>query len=114
MAGVSVPDSEEKVKIFICKRCKFSSCFQYFGSKPPFMKSILLLEEAYIKKDPFSSDGGIITLGSHCHHCKLSFCCSPNCSIFYSKRFCLDCVEQNIDEFPREIQQEVLRKHQTD
>ncbi|XP_021372041.1 cysteine-rich DPF motif domain-containing protein 1-like isoform X1 [Mizuhopecten yessoensis] len=113
MAGVSI-DDEEKVKTFICKQCDFSSNFQYFGSKPPFLKSILLLEEAYIKKDPFSSDCGIITLGSHCHHCKLSVCCSTSCSIFYTKRFCLDCVEKNINELPMEIRQEILRKHQTD
>ncbi|XP_069101171.1 cysteine-rich DPF motif domain-containing protein 1-like [Argopecten irradians] len=104
---MAADDGDEKVKTFICKNCDFSSSYHYFGTKPPFVKSILLLEEAYVKKDPFSSEGGMITLGSHCHHCKLSVCCSPNCSLFYSKRFCLGCVGQNIEEFPREIQQDI-------
>ena len=28
-----------------------------------------------------------------------------NCSLFYTKRFCLPCVQKNITEFPNEIQQ---------
>ena len=35
-----------------------------------------LLEDAYVMKDPFSSEGGIITLGSHCSLCEKAVCLS--------------------------------------
>ena len=32
-------------------------------------------------------------------------CLHQSCSVFYTKRFCIDCVRSNLDEFPKEIQQ---------
>lgn len=32
------------------------------------------------------------------------------CSLFYSKRFCLPCVQENIDAFPQEIQQDLEKR----
>ena len=36
-----------------------------------------LLEESYVMKDPFSSEGSMITLGSHCQLCSKSVCAAP-------------------------------------
>ncbi|XP_071174274.1 cysteine-rich DPF motif domain-containing protein 1-like isoform X2 [Mytilus edulis] len=69
-----------------------------------------LMEDSYLCKDPFSAEGGFITLGSHCSMCQLSVCCSTECSLFYTKRFCIDCCKSKIEQFPQEIQQEILRK----
>ncbi|XP_032348383.1 cysteine-rich DPF motif domain-containing protein 1 isoform X10 [Camelus ferus] len=32
------------------------------------------------------------------------------CSLFYSKRFCLPCVQENMDAFPQEIQQDLEKR----
>ncbi|KAL3851811.1 hypothetical protein ACJMK2_015516 [Sinanodonta woodiana] len=97
-------------KEFICSSCNFKTQYHYFGKKPPFVKSLVMMEDAYIMKDPFSSEGGIIPLGSHCTICGKSVCLSLECSIFYTKRFCVHCVKENISEFPLEIQTEVMKK----
>ncbi len=33
-----------------------------------------------------------------------------DCSLFYTKRFCLPCVRDHLQQFPEEVQNEVLRK----
>ncbi|KAL4220063.1 Cysteine-rich DPF motif domain-containing protein 1 [Mactra antiquata] len=100
----------EAVKEFLCYRCNLKIKYDYYGKKPPFAKSIAIGEECYVIKDPFTSDVGIINLGSHCSVCQRSVCASGDCSIFYCKRFCLQCVQENIEEFPIEIRQEIKDK----
>ncbi|KAL7976351.1 hypothetical protein Chor_002570 [Crotalus horridus] len=34
----------------------------------------------------------------------------PDCSLFYSKRFCLPCVSAHISEFPLEIEEDLKKK----
>ncbi|XP_041348313.1 cysteine-rich DPF motif domain-containing protein 1-like [Gigantopelta aegis] len=99
---------------FICSVCNFDTAYNYFGKKPPFAKSLVLLEDAYVMKDPFSTEGGIITLGSHCSLCQKPVCLSNECSLFFTKRFCIDCAKLHMSEFPIEIKQELLRKHKKD
>ncbi|XP_061178858.1 cysteine-rich DPF motif domain-containing protein 1-like [Saccostrea echinata] len=102
---------EEKAKeVFVCQNCKFSAHYDYFGRKPPFSKSFVLMEEAYVVKDPFSADGGMITLGSSCSCCGARVCLSQGCSLFYTKCFCLTCVKRNMKEFPSEIIEELTKK----
>lgn len=95
-------DSVEQ-KLFKCELCGLSSKFDYRGTKPPFLKSILLMEAAYVVRDPFSASAGMITLGSDCSKCNRTVCLSVGCSLFYWKRFCMDCVQSHIGEFPVEI-----------
>ena len=64
-----------------------------------------LLEDAYLTRDPFSSAPHPLILGSHCSSCSKVVCVSPVCSVFYTKRFCTDCVLANQDEFPPQIQE---------
>ncbi|KAK7102392.1 cysteine-rich DPF motif domain-containing protein 1-like [Littorina saxatilis] len=104
----------KQTKIFTCSLCNLSVDYHYYGKKPPFVKSLMLLEDCYVMKDPFSSTGGLITLGGTCSQCGSVVCMSPDCSLFYSKRFCLPCVLKQQDQFPAEIQQEVSRKQVQD
>lgn len=103
-------EESEIVKEFLCHLCQLRVKYDYFGTKPPFAKSFTLLEDTYVMKDPFSSEMGMISLGSHCSSCQKSVCASGDCSIFYTKRFCLPCVQNKIEEFPVEIQQELKNK----
>lgn len=32
------------------------------------------------------------------------------CSLFYSKRFCLPCVKENLKDFPLEIQEDMNKR----
>ncbi|KAL5463517.1 hypothetical protein EMCRGX_G032417 [Ephydatia muelleri] len=103
-----------KKGLFTCNKCGLSTSFYYFGRNWPFSKSLITLEDAYIARDPFSSDPTPLILGSHCVSCNSSVCVSPSCSVFYTKRFCVDCVQENWEEFPTEIQQEVLKLKEKD
>ncbi|XP_076362599.1 cysteine-rich DPF motif domain-containing protein 1 isoform X2 [Tachypleus tridentatus] len=59
------------------------------------------LEDVYIAKDPFSptGEGIFLFLGGHCSLCKNVVCQAEECSIFFSKRFCLSCAEDNSSQF---------------
>ncbi|XP_008701105.1 cysteine-rich DPF motif domain-containing protein 1 isoform X2 [Ursus americanus] len=70
-----------------------------------------LLEESYVMKDPFTSDKDrFLVLGSKCSLCSRLVCVGPECSLFYSKRFCLPCVQENMDAFPQEIRQDLEKR----
>ncbi|XP_046548757.1 cysteine-rich DPF motif domain-containing protein 1-like isoform X1 [Haliotis rubra] len=97
--------SKEEEKEFICSNCNFKAKYNYHGTKPPFLKSLILLEEAYVMKDPFSTEGGLVTLGAQCSLCNKPVCIATDCSLFFTKRFCLGCVTDHLDEFPKEIRQ---------
>uniref|UniRef100_A0A8C5PGE2 Cysteine-rich DPF motif domain-containing protein 1 n=1 Tax=Leptobrachium leishanense TaxID=445787 RepID=A0A8C5PGE2_9ANUR len=96
---------------FECHLCKLRLPYSYFGQKPPSAPSVVLLEECYITKDPFSPDKEkFLILGSRCDLCHQVVCVGTDCSLFYSKRFCLPCVLQHKSDFPLEIQQDVDKR----
>ncbi|XP_041457785.1 cysteine-rich DPF motif domain-containing protein 1-like [Lytechinus variegatus] len=103
-------DQGGKRRVFACSSCQFSSPYDYYGKRPGFLKSIVLLEEAYVMKDPFTPENRHLTIGGHCSECNKPVCVNKDCSIFYTRRFCLDCVLENFQEFPKEVQQEVNKK----
>ncbi|XP_057342269.1 cysteine-rich DPF motif domain-containing protein 1 isoform X2 [Manis pentadactyla] len=73
--------------------------------------SCSLLEESYVMKDPFTPDKDrFLILGSRCTLCSRLVCVGPECSLFYSKRFCLPCVQEHIDAFPQEIRQDLEKR----
>lgn len=41
-----------------------------------------------------------IFIGSKCSDCERTVCISPECSIYYTKRYCMECAKKNKDEFP--------------
>ncbi|XP_042562865.1 cysteine-rich DPF motif domain-containing protein 1 [Clupea harengus] len=97
--------------IFTCETCSLSTPFTYFGQKPPNTRAIVLLEESYVLKDPFSPDREkFIVLGSSCTVCSKVVCVGTECSLFYTRRFCLPCVRENLDQFPQQIQVELAKK----
>ncbi|XP_068714389.1 cysteine-rich DPF motif domain-containing protein 1-like [Montipora foliosa] len=110
MAAEFNEESSSNKSTFICSNCGFECHYEYFGKTPPFSKSIVLLEDAYVIRDPFSSSAGHLTLGGQCFLCSGDVCVSQRCSIFYTKRFCIACVEGNMEDFPKEIQKEIQQK----
>ncbi|XP_076412627.1 cysteine-rich DPF motif domain-containing protein 1 isoform X2 [Peromyscus maniculatus bairdii] len=125
--------------MFECQLCALTAPYSYVGQKPPDTQAVVstsscllwlllrlygsamahsrmplfhsLLEESYIMKDPFSSDKGrFLVLGARCSVCGRLVCVGPDCSLFYSKRVCLPCVQENISAFPQEIRQDVEKR----
>ncbi|KAM8941845.1 cysteine-rich DPF motif domain-containing protein 1 isoform 2-T4 [Lycaon pictus] len=97
--------------VFKCQLCALTAPYSYVGQKPPDTHSVVLLEESYVMKDPFTPDKDrFLVLGSRCSLCSRLVCVSPECSLFYSKRFCLPCVRDNMDAFPQEIRQDLEKR----
>ncbi|XP_077987643.1 cysteine-rich DPF motif domain-containing protein 1-like [Glandiceps talaboti] len=111
MEKTEAPEKKSrKIGTFICELCNLTSPYDYYGNMPPFAKSVILMEDAFVMRDPFTPEYKHLTLGSHCSVCNKVVCVGQGCSLFYTKRFCLPCVEENKDEFPAEIQQELLKR----
>merc|ERR1719318_1428614 len=54
---------------------------QYKGTKPPFVKNLLeFTESCYVMVDPFSP-----------------------------KRFCVNCAQFNVNEFPKDVQSRIVK-----
>ncbi|XP_069484281.1 cysteine-rich DPF motif domain-containing protein 1 [Ambystoma mexicanum] len=97
--------------VFRCQLCKLTAPYSYFGQKPPNTRSIVLLEECYVMKDPFTPDKEkFLILGSKCSACSRLVCVGMECSLFYSKRFCLPCIDEHKAQFPPEIQQDLAKR----
>nr|XP_008109585.1 PREDICTED: cysteine-rich DPF motif domain-containing protein 1 isoform X3 [Anolis carolinensis] len=107
-------ESKRKIQhqgTFECELCGLTAPYSYFGQKPPNAYSAVLLEECYVMTDPFTSDKDkFLILGSQCSLCHKCVCTGTDCSLFYSKRFCLPCVNLHIQEFPSEIKQDLKKK----
>ncbi|XP_032201812.1 cysteine-rich DPF motif domain-containing protein 1 [Mustela erminea] len=97
--------------VFSCGLCALTAPYSYVGPTPPDARAVVLLEESYVMKDPFASDKDrFLVLGSKCSVCRRLVCVGPECSLFYSKRFCLPCVQENMDAFPQEIRQDLEKR----
>ena len=123
-------------KVFQCSLCPFYAAYDRYDSKyidetaqptAPIIHhsrnkngpslTIDLLETAYLLRDPFvavketnkedRSKLASVLLGGTCSVCSAPVCVHINCSVFYTRRFCLRCVAQYRDEFPREILDEI-------
>ncbi|NWW58288.1 CDPF1 protein, partial [Ifrita kowaldi] len=97
---------------FKCELCELPAPNTCYGQMPPNSHSIImLLEEAQIMKDPFTPDKDkFLIIGSHCSLCSRAVCIGADCSLFYSKRFCLPCVKENLKAFPLEIQEDMDKR----
>ncbi|NXY31165.1 CDPF1 protein, partial [Pomatorhinus ruficollis] len=70
-----------------------------------------LVEEAYVMKDPFTPDKDKFLIAeSHCSLCGRAVCVGTDCSLFYSKSFCLPCVKENLKAFPLKIQEDMDKR----
>ena len=90
---------------------------QYYGTSPPFVKkSLEFSEPSYIMLDPFSpynpkKANKFLVLGSDCSICRATVC--VDCSIFFTKTFCVECAQYNINEFPSDIQSRIVKLTET-
>lgn len=92
--------------IFQCSLCTLKEPYLYFGKQPPFNTKIKFKENCYIMKDPFSPPNKyqFLILGSKCSVCSNDVCPGPECSIYFTRRFCTRCLRENLDAFPPQIQ----------
>ncbi|NXM70888.1 CDPF1 protein, partial [Serilophus lunatus] len=108
---MAAPTEVQPTGEFECQLCGLTAPYTYYGLKPPNSRAVVLLEEAYVMKDPFTPDKDrFLILGSHCSLCSRAVCVRTECSLFYSKRFCLPCVKANLKAFPLEIQEDMDRR----
>jgi hypothetical protein len=83
--------------------------------QPPL--TIDLLEKVYLLRDPFvavkeadkedQSKISSLIIGATCSVCSCAICVHVDCSLFYTRRFCLRCVARYREEFPREVLEEI-------
>ena len=103
---------EKKIQ-FQCSICGLCEMCHYFGSNPPFVKKCLeFSEECYVMLDPFSpynpkTANSFLVLGSECSLCQATVC--VECSIYFTKRFCINCAQFNINEFPQDVQNRIVK-----
>jgi hypothetical protein len=63
-----------------------------------------LLEDSYLRQDPFSSrEPRPLLLGARCTLCSKDVCTS--CSLFYARRFCKACAQEHRQAFPPQVLQ---------
>ncbi|KAL6460034.1 hypothetical protein MHYP_G00317930 [Metynnis hypsauchen] len=61
--------------VFTCELCELSSPYTFYGQKPPNTTGIVLLEECYGMRDPFSPEKEkFLVLGSKCCVCNKTVC----------------------------------------
>lgn len=105
------PKKPEPTGQFKCQLCGLTAPYTYYGQKPPNTRSIVILEDSYVMKDPFTPDKEkFLILGSLCSLCRRTVCVGAECSLFYTKRFCLPCVNENLQAFPLEIQEDMDKR----
>ncbi|XP_012511030.1 PREDICTED: cysteine-rich DPF motif domain-containing protein 1 [Propithecus coquereli] len=89
--------------VFECELCALTAPYSYVGQKPPNTQSVV----------PIPAQA--LDASEKLHRVPrvpASFL-SPffqECSLFYSKRFCLPCVQKNISAFPQEIRQDLEKR----
>uniref|UniRef100_A0A663M687 Cysteine-rich DPF motif domain-containing protein 1 n=1 Tax=Athene cunicularia TaxID=194338 RepID=A0A663M687_ATHCN len=85
---MNAPKEVQPTGEFTCQLCSLTAPYTYYGQKPPNPHSIVAI--LYIL---------LIILFS-----------LQECSLFYSKRFCLPCVNENLKAFPLEIQEDMGKR----
>jgi hypothetical protein len=114
------PEPEPDRIAFSCESCNLTEKCDYFGRQPPFARKIQFTENCFVMKDPFSpppssqsnksSSEYFLVLGANCEICAKTFCKGAECSLYYSKTFCLTCAKANIQQFPLEIQSKIRKQ----
>ena len=103
---------EKKIQ-FQCSLCNLCEMCHYFGSSPPFVRNSLeFSEDCYVMLDPFSAyhpkkANSFIVLGAECSACNRTVC--VECSIYFTKRFCIKCAQYDINEFPQDVQNRIVK-----
>jgi len=97
---------------FQCSLCGVCEDYSYHGRSPRFCRHIVLLEDCFVIQDPFnkfdSAEDKFLVLGGECAACGCCVCQGAACSVYYTKRFCMECAKANRDKFPPEVQTKIL------
>ncbi|XP_011329720.1 cysteine-rich DPF motif domain-containing protein 1 [Ooceraea biroi] len=95
--------SVRETLIFTCSICNLKERYDYKGARPPFARQLLYSEDCYVMKDPFSppNKGEILVVGADCSKCKRAVC--STCSIYYARRFCLECASGELQNLPLQL-----------
>ncbi|XP_062347557.1 cysteine-rich DPF motif domain-containing protein 1 [Cinclus cinclus] len=108
---MGAPKEVETPGEFKCELCEFSAPYTSYGWMPPNSITLVLLEKAYVMKVPVTPDKDkFLITGSHCSLCSRAVCVGTDCSLFYSKSFCLPCVKENLNTFPLEIKEDMDKR----
>jgi len=100
--------AETDTKSFCCSLCRTTYKYENFGRLTEKKSNLHLLEDVFYMKDPFSNKNLLpLMLGGVCSVCNQVVCMANTCSLFYTKRFCMECIQKNITHFPTEVQKEV-------
>ena len=106
-------DIVEKKIQFECRVSGLCEMCQYYGTSPPFVrKGLEFSEPCYVMLDPFSpynpkKANNFLVLGADCSACSATVC--VDCSIFFTKTFCVECAQFNINEFPLDVQNRIVK-----
>ena len=90
----SLPSAEATPARFECVLCGFATHVDYHGCSPPFNKRIVFLETCFVIRDPMGDTARPICVGGACTVCKRQVCAAARCSTFYTKRFCVACLQR--------------------
>lgn len=97
-------------KEFTCSICGTSFTYERYGKCKDTKANLCILEDVFSMKDPFSMQSTIpLILGGVCTICSRNICMDTICSLFYTKRFCTDCVKSNAKDFPDEIRRDISK-----
>eukprot|EP00088_Acartia_fossae_P042614 TRINITY_DN4479_c0_g1_i2.p1 TRINITY_DN4479_c0_g1~~TRINITY_DN4479_c0_g1_i2.p1 ORF type:complete len:149 (-),score=31.87 TRINITY_DN4479_c0_g1_i2:280-726(-) len=111
--AIKKDDWNEKKVDFECKICNLKEKCHYYGKKPKFVKNLVeFKDDTYVLLDPFTpreqkSGSMFLILGGECAHCRVSVC--TDCSLFYYRRYCVNCCEYYSNEFPEEIRARISK-----
>ncbi|ELK07908.1 hypothetical protein PAL_GLEAN10007133 [Pteropus alecto] len=89
--------------VFECQLCALTAPYSYVGQKPPNTQSVIPMPSAWRGAGLWERLHGALW-----HSARSVF--FQECSLFYSKRFCLPCVQENIAAFPQEIRQDLQKR----
>ena len=97
-------------KEFICSICGTSFSYERYGKCKDAKANLYMLEDVFSMRDPFSMRNTFpLILGGICTICSRNICMDTTCSLFYTKRFCTDCVKSNVKDFPDEIRRDIFK-----
>nr|ACE77069.1 BJA-10 [Carukia barnesi] len=72
---------------------------------------VIFLEDVFAIDDPFSENKNVpLAVGGFCCICNASVCMNQDCSIYYTRRFCIQCAKENIARFPAEMEKEIKKR----
>ena len=104
--------SSKEIKEFECSQCWGVFNYQVFSKgkqRRDYTQQCFLLEETFHMDDPFEDSSKLpFVVGGVCYVCSKAVCVDIKCSNFYTKRFCLSCIKEKSESFPKEILKDVI------